>query len=54
MLLTLVNHPRETLEVEIKDWLNLDEKEHQADLVKAILALCNHGGGYILIGFREK
>lgn len=49
----LVQNPRESMEVEIKDWLDLDEKEHQADLVKAILALANHGGGYILIGFRE-
>ena len=49
----LVQNPRESLEVEIKDWLDLNEKEHQADLVKAILALANHGGGYILVGFRE-
>lgn len=49
----LLQNPRESLDVEIKDWLDLDQKEHQADLVKAILALANHGGGHILIGFRE-
>jgi|Wag4MinimDraft_8_1082659.scaffolds.fasta_scaffold00439_2 hypothetical protein len=50
---SLIKQPRETLDVEIKDWLNLNKKEHQADLVKAILALANHGGGYIIIGFKE-
>lgn len=53
-LATLVENPRESIEIEIKDWLDISQREHQADLVKAILALANHGGGYILIGFREQ
>lgn len=52
-LQSLIENPRESLDVEIKDWLDLNEREHQADLVKAVLALANHGGGYIIIGFRE-
>lgn len=52
-LRALLQNPHETLDVEIKDWLNLDDKISQADLAQAILALANHGGGYILIGFKE-
>jgi|LSQX01.1.fsa_nt_gb hypothetical protein len=50
---TLVRHPNESLDVEIKDWLKIDEPLHKADLAKAMLALANHGGGFILIGFRK-
>lgn len=49
----LVNEPRETLDVEVKDWLDLDNHDHRAMLAKEIIALANHGGGYILIGFTE-
>ena len=48
----LVVNPIESLDVEIKDWLKIDEPAHKADLAKAMLALANHGGGFILIGFR--
>jgi hypothetical protein len=50
---TLLQHPNESLDVEIKDWLKIDEPLHKADLAKAMLALANHGGGFILIGFRK-
>lgn len=49
----LVRYPNESLDVEIKDWLKIDEQLHKADLAKAMLALANHGGGFILIGFRK-
>lgn len=49
-----VDLPRETLNTELKDWLDLQSPEHQAVLAKALLALANHGGGYVLIGFRHK
>ena len=49
----LVEYPREDLDVELKGWLDLSDNEHKADLAKAILALANHGGGYVLIGFTE-
>jgi predicted HTH transcriptional regulator len=50
---SLTRNPREGLEVELKGWLDLSQGEHRADLVKAILALANHGGGYILIGYDD-
>ena len=53
-LAELVEEPREALDVEVKDWLDLDDKSHQATLAKEIIALANHGGGYIVIGFREE
>jgi|SRR5579884_988270 len=55
----LVAIPREELDIELKGWLDIstkndpNAKENQADLAQAILALANHGGGYILIGFAE-
>ena len=54
----LVSYPREELNIELKSWLdiwtnNIVSKEQQADLGHAILALANHGGGYVLIGFQE-
>lgn len=48
----LLVEPRETLEVELKGWLELEANaDHKAVLAKAIIALANHGGGWILIGF---
>lgn len=40
--------------VNSKDWLDLTSKEHKAKLAKAAIALANHGGGYIVIGFDDK
>jgi predicted HTH transcriptional regulator len=50
---SLTRNPREELRVELKDWLDLSQGEHGAVLVKAILALANHGGGYVLIGYDD-
>jgi hypothetical protein len=52
-LIELLDFPREDLGTEIKDWLPLHEKISQANLSIALIALANHGGGYILFGFRE-
>lgn len=53
-LADLLLDPREALDVEIKGWLDLaGSEEHKATLAKAILALANHGGGYIILGFDE-
>jgi hypothetical protein len=49
----LVALPREDLGVELKGWLDLTNGEHAADLAKALLALANSGGGFVLIGFCE-
>lgn len=49
----LVASPREDLGVEIKSWLNLTNKDDCATLAKTIIALANHGGGFIILGMRE-
>jgi hypothetical protein len=49
----LLRYPREDLDIEVKGWLDLTDKIQAADLVQAILALANHGGGYIVVGFVE-
>jgi len=43
--------PTESLETELKGWLDLNSNEDKANLAHAILALANHGGGTILIGY---
>jgi len=50
----LINEPRETLDVEVKDWLDLTDNDHRAMIAKEIIALANHGGGFLVIGFEEK
>src|SRR5262249_14762890 len=45
--------PRETLDVELKEWLDLTGPDHRALVAKEIIALANHGGGYLVIGFNE-
>ncbi|UCH86936.1 MAG: putative DNA binding domain-containing protein [Dehalococcoidia bacterium] len=50
----LVTFPRENLETELKSWLNLGDDMDRANLARALIALANHGGGYVLIGFVEK
>jgi len=52
-LADLLVDPHETLDFEIKGWLDVSASEHQAKLAKGIIAMANHGGGYILIGFDE-
>src|SRR5262249_39564617 len=47
----LVDYPREDLGTEVKDWLDLSDPDAQANLAQALLALANHGGGFVLIGF---
>ncbi|MGH3070796.1 MAG: AlbA family DNA-binding domain-containing protein [Gaiellaceae bacterium] len=50
----LVAQPQEALEVELKGWLDLDSREAQAGLAKALIALANTGGGFVVIGFTEQ
>jgi len=45
--------PKESMDVEIKGWLDLSSKEHCGTLAKAAIALANHGGGSLLLGFEE-
>ena len=49
----LVLRPEETLEVEYKDWLDLSTKPHKAKLAKELIALANHGGGHVVLGFND-
>ncbi len=50
----LLRDPREALDTEFKSWLDLvNNEEHKAILAKAIIALANHGGGVVVIGFEE-
>lgn len=49
----LLIDPRETMEVELKGWLDFSDSAHKALIAKAALALANHGGGYIVIGFSK-
>lgn len=43
--------PREELEVELKGWLDLSNSEDRATLAKALIAMTNHGGGHVVLGF---
>ena len=53
-LAELLKDPRESLEFEVKNWLDLQHSnEHKAVFAKAVLALSNHGGGFIALGLRE-
>jgi len=49
----LVNNPRETLEIELKQWLDLTDGVSRANIARHLAALCNHGGGYLVFGFRD-
>lgn len=54
-LADLLLDARETLDVEIKGWLDLaNSEEHKALLAKALLALANSGGGFVILGFEER
>ena len=53
-LLPLIREPREDLAVEYKAWLDLSQEKGKATLAKACIALANHGGGFLVLGFEEK
>ena len=52
-LLPLLSDPREDLAVEYKTWLDLGQEKDKAILAKACIALANHGGGFLVLGFEE-
>ena len=49
----LVERPTESLSIELKRWIDPDRPEGAAKIVKAALALRNHGGGDLVIGFDD-
>ena len=54
-LTDLLVDPRETLDFEIKNWLDLQgSNEDKAKFAKAVLAIANHGGGFVALGLEEK
>lgn len=52
-LVRLLDYPLEDLSTEIKDWLDLGEAVERANLARELIALANHGGGYVLFGFAD-
>lgn len=50
----LLEYPREGLDIELKGWLDLGNAEHKANLAQALLAMANHGGGFVVLGFKEE
>lgn len=49
----LVKFPQETLENEYKTWINLKDKVARAKVARHLAALANHGGGYLIFGFKD-
>lgn len=50
----LVNRPNESLSIELKRWIDPDSPEGKSKIVRTVLALRNHGGGYFIVGFDDK
>lgn len=53
LLQRYVVNPAEDLDAEYKNWLNLRTEPDRARLAKAFIALANHGGGVIVLGFED-
>lgn len=47
----LINQPRESLAIELKDWIDPNTIKGKAKIVKAAVAMRNNNGGYLIIGF---
>ena len=47
----LINRPSESLSVELKRWIDPASPEGMSKIVRAVLAMRNYGGGYLIIGF---
>jgi hypothetical protein len=53
-LADLLVDPHEDLNFEVKNWLDLQgNNEDKATFAKAVLAIANHGGGFIALGLLE-
>lgn len=51
-LIAIIVEPAESLNVEHKSWLDLADRQAQATVAKAAIALANHGGGVLVLGMR--
>src|SRR5262245_6476332 len=47
----LVKNPRESLSVELKAWFDPKAPEGLAKIARFALAMRNHGGGFMMVGF---
>jgi predicted HTH transcriptional regulator len=50
----LIAHPSESLNVEIKRWIDPATPEGTAKIVKAAQAIRNRNGGFLILGFDDK
>jgi hypothetical protein len=50
----LLTRLTEGLNVEVKNWIDPDRPDGAAKIVKAVLALRNRNGGYLIIGFDDE
>ncbi len=50
----LVAYPREDMGVDCKAWVDLEQKPERAKIAKDLMALANHGGGFLVFGIDEK
>lgn len=50
----LVRVPREDMNIELKRWMDPSDKVVQAKFAKELIALRNHGGGFLVIGFLDE
>jgi hypothetical protein len=53
-ILDLIARPGESLNVEVKRWLDPADPAGAAKIVKAVFALRNRNGGFVIIGFDDK
>ena len=54
ILQSLVERPRETINIELKSWIDPKSPEGEQKIARAALALRNQNGGYLVIGFNDK
>jgi hypothetical protein len=50
----LAARPSESLNLEVKSWIDPSAPEGAAKIVRAALALRNRNGGYLVVGFKDK
>jgi hypothetical protein len=51
---SLVARPSESLNVEVKRWINPDQPNGASKFIRAVFALRNRDGGFLVIGFDDK
>jgi len=54
ILQSLVDRPRETINIELKSWIDPKSPEGEQKIARPALALRNQNGGYLVIGFNDK